>query len=631
LCDREEGRDVARAAGTSWQQGILVLSGTVVAVTAIGFLYWAQFICIPVAVAVFLSFLLNPVVRRLERWGLGRVPSVVIAVSLTALVLAGVVAIAGAQVTLLVRALPRYSKNIEAKVRTIREMTKGSGPGALERLLDQTEKAWAGEDGQPGAPANEGGETQPPARRAPSPPWLGRALSHLPTFAGRLAEVIGGGALALVLVAFILTRREDLRSRVIRLLGRRQMATATTALDDAGERISRFLVAQACINGSVGALVAIGLAIIGVENALLWGIFAALMRYFPYVGPWITAGLLALLCLAAFPDWWQSVVVFCLFACLELCAGNIAEPLLFGRSIGVSEAALLVSAAFWAFLWGPIGLVLSSPLTVCLAVLGKYVPRLRFLAVILGDEPALDEPTRFYQRLLAQDQDEASKLVIAAAEKSSAEKVFDDLLIGALVNARRDRNEEALPEDHEAALLEAVRELAEEVAEVPGALPAGPAPPDGNGCHKVRVLALPAHDREDQVALELLARLLAPECFDVQVVGVDALTGEMANWAAERGPDVVVVGSLPPSGLAHTRYLCKRLRGRLSGPKILVGRWGLPEGTDRHEEELRQAGADLVSTSLADTRAQLRSWFPILSQGEPTAAVNGRPAALAGK
>ena len=249
-----------------------------------------------------------------------------------------------------------------------------------------------------------------------SPTWLAR----LPALLSSLLETLGGLALALVLVVFMLLKREDLRNRLIRLVSHGQITVMTKALDDAGQRISRFLLMQLIVNATVGLSVGLGLLAIGVQYAFLWGFVAAVFRYIPYIGVWIAALSPIILSLAMFEGWVQPLLVIGLFLTIELLASNVAEPRLYGRSIGVSEVALLVAAAFWAFLWGPIGLILSSPLTVCLVVLGKYVPQLKFLDVLLGDEPPLDAHVTFYQRLLARDQDEATQLVLAQAKASSA-------------------------------------------------------------------------------------------------------------------------------------------------------------------------------------------------------------------
>ena len=340
----------------------------------------------------------------------------------------------------------------------------------------------------------------------------------------------------------------------------------TKALDDAGQRISRFLLMQLIVNATVGLSVGVGLLAIGVQYAFLWGFLAAVFRYIPYIGVWIAALPPIILSLAMFEGWVQPLLVIGLFLAIELLASNVAEPRLYGRSIGVSEVALLVAAAFWAFLWGPIGLVLSSPLTVCLVVLGKYVPQLKFLDVLLGDEPPLDAHVTFYQRLLARDQDEATQLVLAQAKASSPEQVYDEFLVPALNYAKRDRERDDLTESDEQFVLQATREILEDLGErreaATQAKEAIHAEDRGNASAPIplRVLACPARDQADRLALEMLRQLLDPAKWVVEVAAVETLTADLVAQVAEQAPALVCIGALPPGGLAHARYLCKKLR-----------------------------------------------------------------------
>ncbi len=372
-----------------WQLALLILTGTVVSVVVVTCLYWARTVFIPVAMAVFLTFLLAPVVTALQRRGLRRLPAVLLVVMLAAAVLGGGIWLVTAQVTSLAGDVPTYTKNIEGKVKWLRHLGQGSITSRLDTMMQTITEEWKGgkerEDGdKPALPTSEKPTTV--VLEPESPTWLAR----LPAFLSSLLETLGGLALALVLVIFMLLKREDLRNRLIRLASHGQITVMTKALDDAGRRISRFLLMQLIVNATVGLSVGLGLLAIGVRYAFLWGFVVAVFRYIPYVGIWIAALPPIILSLAMFEGWVQPLLVIGLFLAIELLASNAAEPRLYGRSIGVSEVALLVAAALWFFLWGPIGLILSSPLTVCLVVLGKYVPQLKFLDVLLGDEPPLD-------------------------------------------------------------------------------------------------------------------------------------------------------------------------------------------------------------------------------------------------
>jgi predicted PurR-regulated permease PerM len=607
-----------------WQHAVIVLAATVLGVTVVASLYWAQAIFIPLALAVFLTFILSPPVARLERSGIRRTPAVIVVVLSTTLVLGGTGWIVTRQLVELVQELPKFSGNIKSKIKSLREMTEGSATNRLTRMADEIseELRWnpidRGHSAEMKASAERAPATQPQAivLQSETPVWIGR----LAAVVGSLTESLASFALAVVLVIFILVKRESLRNRLIRLMGQGRMTATTKAVDDAGQRISRFLLMQLVVNGTYGMTMAIGLFLVGVEYALLWGFLAAALRYIPYIGAWIAAVPPLILSLAMYQGWAQPLMVVGIVLLMELITSNVIEPRLYGQSIGVSEVALLVAAAFWTFLWGPIGLVLSSPLTVCLVVLGKYVPQLEFFDVLLGDEPALEPHVSFYQRLLARDQDEATRIVLTQAETQPLEVVYDQFLLPALSYAKRDREHDALTDSDEQFIMRAISEIVEDLDE-PIVRPEAETIPtsaserdDVIPAVKGFVLACPARDANDQLASEMLRRLLDPAKWDVQVVPVDTLAAEFIELAAQRPDGIVCVGSLPPGGLAHTRYLCKRLRAHLPDVKILVGRWGFKGNVQQAQEKLRQAGADHVETTLAETRKHLAAWLPVLAQ-----------------
>jgi predicted PurR-regulated permease PerM len=607
-----------------WQLALLVLTGTVVGVVVVTCLYWAQTIFIPVALAVFLTVLLAPLVTALQRRGLRRLPSVLLVVMLAAAVLGGSVWLVTTQVTSLAGEVPKYTENIKAKVKSLRHLGQGSVTSGLEKMISEITGEW-----DLPAASQRGKHRDRPAVTASEKPtavvlepesstWLAR----VPAVLSSLLATLGGLALALVLVVFMLLKREDLRNRLIRLVSHGQITVMTKALDDAGQRISRFLLMQLIVNAAVGLSVGLGLLAIGVQYALLWGLVAAVFRYIPYIGLWIAALPPIILSLAMFEGWVQPLLVIGLFLVIELLASNVAEPRLYGHSIGVSEVALLVAAAFWAFLWGPIGLILSSPLTVCLVVLGKYVPQLKFLDVLLGNEPPLDADVTFYQRLLARDQDEATQLVLAQAKASPPEEVYDDFLVPALNYAKRDRERDDLTESDEQFVLQAVREILEDLGERREAATAAKEavhPEDQTNASapiQLRILACPARDQADRLALEMLRQLLDPAKWVVEVAAVETLTADLVGQVADQAPALVCIGALPPGGLAHARYLCKKLRARFPAVKVIVGRWGLTGGVEANREQLENAGADLTATTMLETQSQLNSLLPILTQGQ---------------
>ncbi len=300
----------------------------------------------------------------------------------------------------------------------------------------------------------------------------------------------------------------------------------------------------------------------------------------------------------------------------------MVEPWLYGHSTGISRVALLVSAAFWAFLWGPLGLVLSAPLSVVLLVVGKNVPQLKFLETLLGDEPALDLDVMYYQRLLARDQDEAAQLALASVKNLPEDQVYDQLLLPALNHARRDRENDELSVADEAYIHEATRELLEDLS-----LKRTDARDVGKNAKPqprlpVRVLACPARDEADRLSLEMLSQLLDPARWVVEIAAVETFTSELVEHAAAEELTLICIGALPPGGLAHARYLCKKLRAKFPAVKIVVGRWGLKTSVEENREQFLEAGADLMSTTLLETCTELNGWFPVLAlEQEKTLAV----------
>jgi predicted PurR-regulated permease PerM len=595
-------------------------------VLVIACLYWAKAVLIPVALAVLLTFLLNPVVRILQRRWLPRTPAVLLVVALAFSALGGMSWTVTRQLTALAYELPRYQENLKHKMRDLRELGKG---GIIEKL-QTTIKEVTGElqKGTPPPPEIQPigeptekltGEPEKPVPvvvQAPSMFW------QLPA----LLEPVASAGLVIVLVIFMLIQYADLRSRLVRLAGYGHSTIATKALDEAGQRISRYLLMQAIINGSFGLAVGIGISLIGVPYAILWGFLAAVLRFIPYVGPVVSAFFPSALSLAVFPGWVQPIMVISLILVLELASNMIMEPLLYGQSAGVSEVALLVAVAFWTWLWGPVGLFLATPMTVCLGVLGKYIPQMEFMGVLLSDEPAMESSTDYYQRLVAQDQDEAAALAEEYLNTHTLEAVYDDVLIPALNAAKRDRELGTLTEEDVQFIVQATREIAEDLA-IHHAQPSlsssttAEAPIRASTASpSAQILGCPAHDEADELALLMLRHLLDPTRYSLQVISAEMLTAEVLTVVEEQQVELICIASLPPGALAPTRYLCKRLRARFPECKIVVGRWGLREDWDKPQALLREAGADEVGMTLHETSNQVIQLSQLLPTFEPQPA-----------
>ena len=570
-------------------------------VLIIALLYWAQAVLIPVALAILLTFLLSPVAGALERIALGRLPSVIVVVVLAFSLLGGIGWIVTLQFGSLANELPKYTVNIRQKIADVRGAGKG---GALEKVQQTVEEV-----------KNEIEKDDTPAkgqRRAVIvQPEESFAFWPMPSVVGPMVERFASAGLVIVLVIFMLIQREDLRNRLIRLVGYGRLTLTTSALEEAGQRISRYLLMQTIINSSFGLAVGLALYLIGLPYAILWGFLAALLRFIPYVGPFAAAILPSALSLAVFEGWLWPIVVVGLFLTLELLNNMVLEPLLYGESAGVSGVGLLVAIAFWTWLWGPVGLVLATPLTVCVVVFAKYVPRMDFIGVLMSDQPAMESNITYYQRLLAMDQAEAAEIVEEHLTSHPREQIYDGVLIPALNYARRDRELGRLTEDGEQFVFRATREILEDLnnlkpessskaadagkvamagEDITGALP------------KMRILGCPARDEADELALHMFRQLLDTTRYEVEVMSEAVLTSEVVALIGEKSPALIFIATVSPGGLAQTRYLCKRLRGRFPDLKIAVGQWGMG-GEDRNGILL--AGADKVGITMIETRDQI--------------------------
>ncbi|HEU0200107.1 MAG TPA: AI-2E family transporter [Burkholderiaceae bacterium] len=599
-------------------------------------LFWLQPVLVPLALAILLTFLLSPVVAFLQRHGLRRVPAVIAAATVALLVISSIGWLVGRQLNALVDGFPQYEENLRRRITALREGEAGffeKLQRAVKRTTREIEKQM--EKQTPAADVEPDEKAALPVRvigdgtsQRFGDPWAAMTPVLAP-----LAAV----GLAVVLVIFMLIRREDLRDRLISLVGHGRVTVTTKALDEASERISRYLLMQLIVNGTFGLAVGIGLYFIGIPHAALWGFLAAVLRYIPYIGPWIAASLPFTMTILVSETWTPPLLVIALFLVAELLSNLVMEPWLYGRRIGISETALLVMIAFWTWLWGPIGLVLATPLTVCLALLGKYVPLLSFFDTLLSDGPALDVRIGYYQRLLARDQDEASDIAQAYMQRSSLEKTCDGLLIPALIHARRDFERDELNDQDLHFVLEATREIFEELIAMRAAAPDAPtaeksatAAAQAAGA-KFVVLGCPARDESDELALVMLEHVLGPSRCKVEVTSAALLTAELSALVGEHveqhGRPLICIASLPPGGVTHTRLLCRRLRASYPDLKILVGRWSMEGSEDETRAQLLAAGADLFAASLEETGTQVLS---LASLSDRPADPLSRPASSAG-
>jgi predicted PurR-regulated permease PerM len=550
-------------------------------------LYLGRRIFVPLALAVLLTLLLSPVVSRLERRGLKRFPAV-LSVTLFAFVLIGLAGWAvAAQVGRLLDDLPQHRRNIRATIARFHDPGQPGLLGKLQELIDEFEAG--------GPTARPAAGPVPVVRVEPAKPSL---LTQLQPVVGPALGAASAALAVVLLVVMLLLYREDTRNRLIRLAGRGRLTVTTRALDEAGRRIGGYLLGHAAVNAGFGAAVALGLLALGMPYPVLWGMLAAAFRFVPSVGIWLVAPLPAALGFLTGTGFLPPVLVLGLFLVLELLMTNVAEPRVCARSVGLAPVPLLLAVTFWTGLWGIVGLVLATPVTVCLAVLGRHVRQLRFLAVLLAREAALRPAVRYYQRLLARDRYEAEAVVKEYLAGQPAEDLFDRVLIPALVLVGRGRKAGELRPEDEEFILRTTREIVDqmEASAGPGAVP--------DPTEQVAVLGVPAADGADEVALAML-RNLARQAGTGLSLSADLPTRGVRGLVRSATPAAVLVAAVGPGGLTEARYLCRSLRGQHPGVKIVVGRWGRGKGSRKARALLLSAGADRVAATLREARAHL--------------------------
>ena len=441
----------------------------------IAMLYLARDLFIPLALAALLTFLLSPLVTRIERW-LGRIAAVLL---IGAMIFAATGAagwVLTRQLVDLATKLPDYKENIQTKLRSIKVPTGGVFTKFSE-TFEELKKDLPGAEtpAQAAKPAAEAPKTPVlPPNAAPAAASVQAVETSkvnpmllVQYLIAPLLGPLGKAALVLLLVIFMLLRREDLRRRLIRLIGKGRISAATHAMDDAGSRVFRYLLMQLVVNVSYGIPVAIGLYFIGVPNAVLWGAFAAVLRFIPYIGPWIAAAIPVALSLAVSPSWMMPLLTIGLFVVLELLSNNVMEPWLYGSSTGVTPIALIVAAVFWTWLWGPVGLILSTPLTVCLVVMGRHVPRLSFLSVLLSDEEALTPAEDCYHRLLTVGEQDELEFVEAYLKANSLTALYDSVFIPVIIATETDHRLELLDDQQRLLIEQSLRDIIEDLGTRP--------------------------------------------------------------------------------------------------------------------------------------------------------------------
>jgi predicted PurR-regulated permease PerM len=588
-------------------------------------LYFARAIFLPLALGILLTFLLAPVVRLLQRWGLPRTPAVVLTVATSAVIILGLGGVVAQQVTQLGLRLPEYQYNIEQKISSLRS---AAGGGALQRvanfLRDINQQIESHEKPAPSAQpqAQQQSEASKPIpieihQPGATPVQVVRQILE------PLVDPLTTTGLVFIFVIFFLLQRQDLRDRLIRLAGSHDLQRTTDAITDGAYRLSRYFLAQTALNILFGVIVGVGLTFIGVPNPVLFGILAMLLRFVPYLGAVIAAALPTVIAVAVDPGWRMALETAALFLVLEPLIGQVLEPLVYGHSTGLTPVAIVVAATFWTWLWGPVGLLLSTPLTVCLGVVGRHIPGLQFLDVMIGDEPPLTPAQSFYQRALAGDIDESVYQAEQILKTRSLSYVYDNVVLRALILSQIDFRRGLLDGKHVEQIKEAVRELIEATADEDDATPARAAekdkatavddgadeppslpdlpvldnlPPEWSG---TPILCIAGRGPFDGLVAMMLGQLLAKHGLGSRVEADAAASSSTIVRLSSAGVNTVFLSYLDvgPSP-AHMRHSIQRLRRQIPGAALVAGLWG---HHDSGGEQLQaNAAADLYVFSLRE-------------------------------
>jgi predicted PurR-regulated permease PerM len=604
------------------------VAAAVLAFIIVATLYFGREILVPIALAILLSFVLAPLVGLLQRIRVPRGLAVVSVVIMAFALIFAMGSLLATQLTQLAGDLPRYQSTISDKIQSFRETT--ASRGTLERASGMLKDLSKELDKPKDAPSALGTKAPtltpvPVEVRQPDP----GALESLQSLISPLLHPLATTGIIIIFVIFILLQREDLRNRLIRLAGSHDLQRTTAALDDAARRLSRLFLIQLLLNGTFGLVIGIGLWLIGIPSAILWGILAAVLRFVPYIGAAIAAAFPLALAVAVDPSWSMLLWTLALFLVVEPIVGHVIEPMVYGHSTGLSPVAVVASATFWTALWGPIGLVLATPLTVCLVVLGRHVERLEFLDVMFGDRPALSPPEIFYQRMLAGDPTEAAEKAEEFLKERSLSSYYDEVALKGLQLAQVDAERGALDHERLLKIRDAVGEFANNLsdqddrpppkarsttdAEATSAvesvaedapyenlpvLSKEDLPPDWQG--EYPVLCVAGRSPIDEAAAIMLGQLATAHGLPARVEGAEALSTTNVFRLDTTGVAMVCLIYMDASSPAHMRYSVRRLRRKLPKATIILGCWMKELDPSRLEQLRDGAKADLAAASLGE-------------------------------
>jgi predicted PurR-regulated permease PerM len=568
-------------------------------------LYFGRDVFVPVALSILLSFVLAPLVHALQDFRVPRAISVIGVVLLAFSIIFVIGGVIATQMTQLAGELPRYESNMRAKIQSLRGTAAANN--TLERAADvlqdlskelnKPKEPSSARTAAPTANSLPGQDARPIPVEVRQPPPT--ALESIAALISPLLHPLMTSGIVIIFVIFTLLQREDLRNRLIKLAGSHDLQKTTVALNDAAERLSRLFLSQLALNSAFGLVIGTGLWFIGVPSAVLWGILAGILRFVPYIGVFIAAVFPLLLAVAVDPGWSMLLWSAALFVIVEPLVGQVIEPLLYGRSTGLSPLAVVVSATFWTALWGPIGLVLATPLTICLVVLGRHVENLKFLEVMFGDRPALSPSELFYQRMLADDPAEALDNAEQFLKERPLAAYYDEVALKGLKLAQADLDRNALDTLHLQRIRDSVIELVRELddhedqpqkrvtqdVEAAAAVDSIEDPrvydfpilaKDKLTTHwrgEAPVLCIAGRTGLDEAVAVMLAQILSKQGIGTRLEGVDVLSSANILRLETKGIVMVCVSFLNTSSIAQMRFTIRRLRRKLPGVVIVLGSW----------------------------------------------------------
>jgi predicted PurR-regulated permease PerM len=570
--------------------------------------------------ALLLSFLLTYPATWLEKLRLGRVPAVIIVLTLAFSTAGALLWMGTEQLSAIVVRLPDYQYNIQRKfealhnpgrfgmaraVDNVKQIVIALSPNTAASAANlQREKQVHSHSPVAKLSARQTPESAPiPVEVVRPQPSILQSLGLIST--STVHTLLEAGAVV-ILTLFILIRRSDLRARLFRLLGPSQLNTMTAAIDEAAGRVSRYLLTQSSVNSGYGLLFGFGLYWIRVPYAPFWGGIAAVLRFIPYVGVLIAGACPFLLSLAVFDDWKRPLFTLGLFVLIEAMISGIIEPWILATRTGISSLAILVSATFWTVLWGPIGLVMSTPMTVCLFVLGRYFPPLEFLYIVLGDEPVLPPSACYYQRLLAFDEQEARDIADGFLKGRTPDELYESVLIPALLLAKRDRQRKVLDEEREKIIYQTTRDLIEDIGDtIAECLETTEETPRPEQPPLPLILCIPARDQADELIAIMLAQLLRRDGHSAEALPPRSV-GEIVSVVMERQPDVLYVSALSPFAMNSVRSLFRKARQRRPGMKIVLCLWHSTTEIQDIQNRLGSACPASIVHRLAEAERQLQ-------------------------